>query len=183
MSDNKQINRLLERLNTEDYFDRIDAIMEISSNDHDVIIEKLIEIATGAMRGEVRVAAAIGLCDHPSKKKIEFIEKYLNGSEGLAVSGGDRKATALLILASMDGTYNLDQALERNFNGKADVLKYFEKSDQDCKDIKGGIDQIAYLLAWCASIDSGYGDLSIVEYIKHKTKRSEKLVSCIIEYM
>lgn len=55
----------------------------------------------------------------------------------------------MLILAIMNGTYNLDQVLKRGFNGKADVLKYIEKSDGDYKNIKPSINQIVYLLVCC----------------------------------
>lgn len=185
MSEDKQISSLLDRLNIENYSDRIDAIMEVSSNDHDEIIERLIEIATGKMRGEIRVAAAIGLCDHPSKAKIDFIEKYLNNPEsgGWAVTGGDRKATVALILAIMDDSYDLGQVLEKHPDVKREVLEYIGKADRDYKKINSKMGQIGYLIAWCAGIDMGYGDRSFIEYVGHKTKSSKKLVSSILEWM
>ena len=69
MSSDEEVGLQLDRLNTEDYIDRIDVIMDVSSSDNEKIIQKLIEIAVSAMRGKVRVAAAIGFVS------IEVIKK------------------------------------------------------------------------------------------------------------
>ncbi len=183
MKNDKDVEKQLERLNTEDYIDRIDAIMDVSNSDDEKIVHKLIEIAVSAMRGEVRVAAAVGLCEHQSDKRIELLERYLSVSDGYMLSGGDPKATVALILAVMNGGYNLEQVLEKHPDVKSEVLEYLGKADRDHNEINSGMDQIAYFLTWCAGIYMGCGDRSFIEYVGHKSNSSKKLVSSIIEWM
>lgn len=183
MGNDKNVDMLLERLNTDDYVGRIDAIIDVSSNDDEKIVHKLIEIAVSAMKGEVRVAAAVGLCEYRSKKKSELLEKYLSESEGYMLSGGDPKATIALILAVMDGSYDLTQVLEKHPDVKSEILEYIGKADRDYKEINPRVNQMAYLLAWCAGIDMGYGDRGFIEYVGYKTKSNKKLVSSILEWM
>jgi len=174
---------LLERLNTEDYVDRIDAIMDASSSDDEKIVLKLIEVAVSAMRGEVRVAAAVALCEHPTSRKIDLIKRSLSQSEGSVLSGGDPKATIALILAVLDGSYNLGLILEKYPDAKNEILEYLGKADRDYTEIDSGAGQIAYLLAWCAGIDRGYGDRGFIEYVGSKTRSSKEFVSSILEWM
>jgi hypothetical protein len=183
--DDVQILKILEdRLCADDRKELIDAIIEYSNYDHPNILDALMNLATGAMIGEHRVAAAIGLSEYPSKKRIKYIEDYLNAKrEGQAATGGDRKATAILILAIINGSCDLIQTLKQNFDGKSDVLNYYQQTEIPYKNIKNNIDQIGYLLAWCAAIDGGTGRRELINHIKNKVKKTKKLVDSVLKYM
>lgn len=182
--DNAQISKLIDRFYVDDLKERIDAIMESARIDHPVMLEELMKNATGALSGEIRVAAAIAFCENPSQKRITFIEEYLNRtSSGQAAFGGDRKATAVLILAAVNGSMDLGQVLRSDFDGKDGVLKYYEKTETPYKSIKNNVDQLGYLLAWCAAIDMGTGRKELINYLKGKVRRSKALIDSVLKVM
>jgi ankyrin repeat protein len=180
-TENLDLAQVYKNITSENPFHRLTSAVILKEIESDKAYYELIQTSALDGRREVRLAAICALALKKDRPKIiAELEKWTFHFGNKCTTGGNPKMTMILALAIIKD-YDLDKALDFEFQGKAGLLKEIEETGVEKSE--KGVDRIGYLTTFFLALDKGMGDESMVTEIKNSYPELEDLLNAVLKYM
>ena len=175
------VERLLADAANDEAMIRIRAMAGLAGVPTDRALDEMVQVAGLDFKGEVRIAAIVGLASRPDRERtVAGLVRWMDAFGGNSTSGGNPKWSPALALAILRGN-DLDAALAEGFDGREFLVK--DLRGANAERAQPGADRIAFLLTWFMSIDGGQGFPLYIESARDRFPQHREILDGVLKWM